>query len=266
MKYNILMQSSKLTSFILDKIMVLVLLWVCLAVLPGCSGTGQESASVPGNSIPSSLPGGADSSPYQADALDPAVEDGIAEVEVVEVIDGDTIRILLGGRVQKLRFIGVDSPELNHPARGEEPLASSARDFTRTRLAGQTIRLEFDVEKTDQYGRLLGYIWLGDELFNETLLKEGYAQVVTFPPNVKYTERFRLAQQIAIQNGHGLWSQENQANVDGKKTYVGSLQSNKYHFPDCKWAQQIAPERQIWFSSPSEAAAAGYEPCGTCSP
>ena len=152
--------------------MVLVLLWVCLAVLPGCSGTGQESASVPGNSIPSSLPGGADSSPYQADALDPAVEDGIAEVEVVEVIDGDTIRILLGGRVQKLRLIGVDSPELNHPARGEEPLASSARDFTRTRLAGQTVRLEFDVEQTDQYGRLLGYIWLGDELFNETLLKK----------------------------------------------------------------------------------------------
>jgi len=259
------MQSSRFSSLILiNQIIVLVLLCLFLVGLSGCSGTGQESASAPGNTAQSSLPGDDGRSLNRVDA--PSVENGKIPVEVVDVTDGDTIKIVLEGQAQKLRLIGVDSPELNHPTRGEEPFALSARDFTRKRLAGQTVGLEFDVEKTDQYGRLLGYIWLGDELFNETLLKEGYAQVVTFPPNVKYVDRFRSAQQTAIQNGNGLWSEESQVKDNGKRAYVGSTESNKYHFPDCKWAQKIAPKRQIWFGSGSEAASAGYEPCGTCSP
>lgn len=86
--------------------------------------------------------------------------------------------------MQKLRLIGVNSPELNHPARGEEPYAQAARDYTKHKLSAQTVQLEFDVGKTDQYGRLLAYVWLGNEMFNEVLLKEGYAQMVTSPPTL----------------------------------------------------------------------------------
>lgn len=67
------------------------------------------------------------------------------------------------------------------------------------------MRLEFDVERLDRFGRTLGYIWVGDSLFDERLVAEGYASVSTFPPNVKYVERFVAAQRQAGKAGRGLW-------------------------------------------------------------
>ncbi|RME11542.1 MAG: thermonuclease, partial [Aquificota bacterium] len=71
---------------------------------------------------------------------------------------------------------------------------------------GETVYLEFDVQKTDRYGRLLAYVWLSDgRMLNEVLVKEGYAMVYTIPPNVKYQERFLQAQRYARENRKGLW-------------------------------------------------------------
>ena len=67
------------------------------------------------------------------------------------------------------------------------------------------MRLQFDVERIDPYGRTLAYVWLGDELFNETLVREGYAFVTTYPPNVRYVDRFRAAQREARSAGRGVW-------------------------------------------------------------
>lgn len=132
-----------------------------------------------------------------------------AVVHVVRVVDGDTIVVdepVHGTDV--VRFIGVDAPEISHPTYGEQPHGRQAEEFTASRLAvGSEVALEFDVEKTDRYGRLLAYVWLldGGTLFNELLLRQGHAQVATFPPNVEYRDRFLDAQREARDANRGLW-------------------------------------------------------------
>jgi micrococcal nuclease len=125
-------------------------------------------------------------------------------VTVSRVVDGDTVEIIPGvDGLTEVRLIGVDTPETSHSTYGEQPYGQQAKEFTVTRLEGERVALEFDVEKVDQYGRLLAYLWLTDgRMFNEVLLKEGNAQMATFPPNVKYVERFREAQREA---DRGLW-------------------------------------------------------------
>lgn len=130
-------------------------------------------------------------------------------VRVSRVVDGDTIEIdePVDG-IDVVRLIGVDAPETSHPVYGYQPHGSQAAEFTASWLdPGTEVALEFDVEKTDRYGRLLAYVWLLDSgiLFNELLLRKGHAQVATFPPNVKYTDRFLEAQREAREHGRGLW-------------------------------------------------------------
>lgn len=125
-------------------------------------------------------------------------------VSVSRVVDGDTIEVSpsIDG-IADVRLIGVDTPETSG---GTEPYGAEASAFTESALAGQQVALEFDVERVDPYGRILAYVWLSDgSMFNETLVREGYAQVATFPPNVKYTDRFLDAQEEARIAGRGLW-------------------------------------------------------------
>jgi hypothetical protein len=103
----------------------------------------------------------------------------------------------------EVRLIGVDTPETSHPTYGEQPYGQQAKEFTVSRLEGERVALEFDLEKVDRYGRLLAYLWPSDgRMFNDALLMEGYAQVATFPPNVK---RLQEAQRKAREANRGLW-------------------------------------------------------------
>lgn len=104
-----------------------------------------------------------------------------------------------------MRLIGIDTPESVAPDEPVQCFAVEASAYTTERLDGERVRLEFDVERIDPYERTLAYVWLGDELFNETLVREGYAFVTTFPPNVRYLERFRAAQREARSAGRGVW-------------------------------------------------------------
>jgi len=90
-----------------------------------------------------------------------------------------------------VRLIGIDTAESVAPGEPVQCFAIEASSYTTERLEGERVRLQFDVERIDPYGRTLAYVWLGDELFNETLVREGYAFVTTFPPDVRYVERFR---------------------------------------------------------------------------
>ena len=92
-----------------------------------------------------------------------------------------------------------------HPTELVECYGPAASRFTTSALEGRPVRLEFDVERLDRYGRTLAYVWLGDELFNEVLVREGYALVTTYPPNVKYVDRFIAAQRDARSHERGLW-------------------------------------------------------------
>jgi micrococcal nuclease len=126
---------------------------------------------------------------------------------VVRVVDGDTLDILIEGEgVVRVRLIGVDAPESVDPSRPVECYGLAASRFVHRRLLGVRVGLEYDVERLDRYGRTLAYLWVGGRLFNEELVREGYAQVLTVPPNVKYVERFVTAQRQARTAGRGLWS------------------------------------------------------------
>ncbi|MGH2731165.1 MAG: thermonuclease family protein [Actinomycetota bacterium] len=124
---------------------------------------------------------------------------------VSRVIDGDTIEVQLRGTTTDVRLIGIDTPETVHPTVGVECYGPAASHFTTSRLEGQRVQLEFDVERIDRYGRTLAYVWMGDSLFNATLVRSGHAQVSTYPPNVKYVDRFVAAQRKARAANRGLW-------------------------------------------------------------
>ena len=124
---------------------------------------------------------------------------------VDSVLDGDTFRSING---EKVRLIGVNAPETNHPRKPIEYYGNEAREFSRSMLEGKEVRLEMDVQERDQYGRLLAYVYLEDSTFvNAELLKQGYAQVATYPTNVKYLELFVKLQKEARENKRGLWKE-----------------------------------------------------------
>ncbi len=123
--------------------------------------------------------------------------------EVVWVIDGDTIDVELNGAEYRVRYIGVDTPER------DEPFYEQASAFNRDLVAGQTIILVKDVSDTDQYGRLLRYIYLEDGTFvNRELIAGGYARLVTYPPDVSYADQFRALQGEARSAELGMWGVE----------------------------------------------------------
>ncbi len=124
---------------------------------------------------------------------------------VTRVVDGDTAHVELDGRDVTIRFIGIDTPESVAPGQPLECFGPEAAGYTTDRLEGGRVRLEFDVEREDRFGRTLAYVWIGNELFNETLVRRGYALVTTFPPNVRYVERFAAAQRDARERDRGLW-------------------------------------------------------------
>ena len=124
---------------------------------------------------------------------------------VVRVVDGDTIHVRIGARVEKVRYIGVNTPEVHHPTKGEEPGGREAAEVNRRLVEGQAVRLELDVQERDRYGRLLAYVRIGDLMINAELVRLGYAQVMTIPPNVRYQEVFLKLQREAREAGRGLW-------------------------------------------------------------
>jgi len=127
------------------------------------------------------------------------------EGTVVRVVDGDTIHVKLGDRIEKVRYIGVNTPEL-HGAGGPQPGAAEAAALNRALVLGKRVRLELDVQPRDRYGRLLAYVWVGDLMVNAELVRRGYAQVMTVPPNVRYQALFLALEREARQAGRGLWA------------------------------------------------------------
>ncbi|MEW6047303.1 MAG: thermonuclease family protein, partial [Bacillota bacterium] len=109
---------------------------------------------------------------------------------VVRVVDGDTLVVRLDGREETVRLIGADTPETVHPTVGLEPGGPEASAYTKALLPpGTRVSLELDVEQRDRYGRLLAYVYLADgRMINAELLRAGWAQLLTIPPNVRHVE------------------------------------------------------------------------------
>lgn len=122
---------------------------------------------------------------------------------VVDVIDGDTVRTARYGRV---RYIGVDTPEMDAHDPDVRRMAQQAREANERLVAGREVRLVLDVQSHDRYGRLLAYVWVDDLFVNAWLVQEGYARVLTVPPNVRYAERFLELERQARRDRRGLWA------------------------------------------------------------
>jgi len=130
---------------------------------------------------------------------------------VVRTVDGDTVWVRLANGVEKVRYIGIDTPEVHHPTRGEEPGGRAATEINRGLVGDRPVRLEPDVQLRDRYGRLLAYVWVkradgAEVMVNAELVRLGYAQVMTIPPNVRHAEMLRKLGAEARENHRGLWA------------------------------------------------------------
>lgn len=137
--------------------------------------------------------------------------DGTADASVgrvVKIVDGDTIHVQVGATREKVRYIGVDTPETKHPAKGLECYGQNASDFNARLVDGEQVRLVRDVEERDRYGRLLAYVHrVRDGLFvNAELIRAGYAQPLAIAPDVRFAERFADLAREAREQGRGLWA------------------------------------------------------------
>ncbi|MBI5975226.1 thermonuclease NucI [Staphylococcus canis] len=124
---------------------------------------------------------------------------------VKRVVDGDTIVIDKDGEDEKVRLIGVDTPETVKPNTPVQPYGKAASNFTKKHLTNQRVRLEYDREEKDKYGRTLAYVWLGDDMFNVMLAEEGLARAKFYPPNDKYRILIEQAQKKAQKQQLNIW-------------------------------------------------------------
>ncbi|MCA0387417.1 MAG: thermonuclease family protein [Bacteroidetes bacterium] len=145
---------------------------------------------------------------------------GKDEAIVDKITDGDTFSVVFNERKEKIRLIGIDTPESKKNKQSEKQsnnenidqetivsMGKKAKEFMASLIKkGDKVRLEFDVQERDKYGRFLCYVYLEDgRMMNEVIIKEGYAYPLTIAPNVKYEEKFREAFRFARENSKGLW-------------------------------------------------------------
>ncbi len=139
---------------------------------------------------------------------------------VVRVVDGDTLKVRYWGKEESIRLIGIDTPESRANKKAKKDAKRSGQDIkTITSMGkrateyveilvrpGDLVTIEFDVQQRDRYDRLLGYVYLSNgKMLNEEIVKAGYANVMTIPPNVKYKDRFLRAYKQARERKRGLW-------------------------------------------------------------
>lgn len=131
---------------------------------------------------------------------------------VIKVVDGDTIEVKNNGVLAKVRLIGIDTPETVDPRRAVGCFGKKASEETKRLLEGKEVILTKDVSETDKYSRLLRYVYLpigeGNNLFvNDYLIRQGFAKILTYPPDIKHNARFLEAEKEARDNLRGLWGE-----------------------------------------------------------
>ncbi len=207
---------------------------------------------------------------------------------VVRVSDGDTVVVRAPGGDTKIRLLGIDAPE-----KDQEPWGPRARTFLAQLVAGKAVRVETDVQPRDRYGRTLGYLYVGKVFVNLELVRQGYAMLYTFPPNVAHTAELVAAQREARDAGRKIWGPEDglttspyewrhhkpppralgqeglRASGESVATadvglIVGNRHSRKFHSATCALGARVSARNRVSFATAEEALAAGMTPCGVC--
>lgn len=123
------------------------------------------------------------------------------ETEVTRIVDGDTLYV--ADLDERVRLIGIDTPEVDPSPECYGP--ESSAHLAELAPVGSDVVVVFDVERQDQYGRNLAYVYVGDDLVNEEMVADGYARVYTFPPNTAHVETLEAAERAARDSGLGMW-------------------------------------------------------------
>ncbi|HWI74525.1 MAG TPA: thermonuclease family protein [Baekduia sp.] len=135
--------------------------------------------------------------------------DSATTARVVRAVDGDTIVVSVGGgRQERVRYIGVDTPETVKPGAPVQCFGKYASKFNHLLVDGREVRLVVGAEARDRYGRLLAYVYRAEDgmFVNAELVRDGYAKPLTIPPNDRYADRFRALATEARRAGRGLWN------------------------------------------------------------
>jgi micrococcal nuclease len=177
-----------------------VALLVLLAASAGCSGPAVHLE-------------------HQAPATLQAEPGGYERADVTRVVDGDTIAVVITDRVegpgagmapvgteQRVRLLGIDTPESVAPGQPVECFGRDASAAAAALLDGEEVLLVRDLEETDHYDRLLRYVYLGEEMANARLVVNGYAHALTYPPNVRHSDLLVMLERAAQEQGRGLWA------------------------------------------------------------
>jgi len=205
---------------------------------------------------------------------------------VVKVIDGDTIDINYHGKIERVRYIGIDTPETVDPRNPVQCFGKEANKKNSELVLNKKVRLEKDITDRDRYGRLLRYVYVGDQFINLDLVKLGYAKVYTYPPDVKYNQMLLNAQRTAQNTNSGLWrackttqTVQSPTPIDSSPivsqnpaecNIKGNISSGKekiYHLTGCDSYEKTTIDESMgerWFCSEQEALNAGWRKALNC--
>jgi len=180
--------------------------------------------------------------------------------QVKWVIDGDTVVMDDG---QKIRYIGINAPELASDDHEAEPYGEASKRFNARLVDRKKVRLEFDKDRFDQYKRLLAYVFLKNGTFvNCEMLLNGDAYFLQHRPNLKYNSILLQAQQSAMAAKRGIWQNWN----ENQNAVVGNKNSRRFHLPNCPYGRQIKSQNRIVFQKKWDAYWEGYAPAKRCMP
>jgi micrococcal nuclease len=142
-----------------------------------------------------------------ADYILPKEADTSFEYKVNRVVDGDTIEVDIDGKLWKVRYIGVDTPETIHSGQPVGCFSDESTLRNKQLVEGQRVKLVKDFSETDKYGRLLRYVYVNDVFVNMKLVEDGFAKVTTYPPDIGHSQDFLAAEKIAKEEEVGLWGE-----------------------------------------------------------
>lgn len=191
----------------------------------------------------------------------PAADADSPPVKVRWVDDGDTIVVAGGDRV---RYLGINTPEVAHKDKPGEPFGDEAKAFNKKLVQGRWINLELDEQQRDHYGRLLAYVFLADGTFvNGELVRQGYAHLLRKQSKLRYWKRLLALQRQALKEKKGMWSLPV---VKPEKFYIGNKRSWIFHRPHCQFGGKTAAGNRVRFRDRYEALYHGFSPGRRCKP
>lgn len=177
------------------------------------------------------------------------------------VYDGDTLLLDNG---EKVRLLGINAPEIDYKAGNSEFMAHAARRFSRELLKGEQVRLEYDSDRKDRYGRLLAYVFLKNgTMVNEVLVLKGLAHVMFNRRTLKYRALLLDCQRKALKDKCGIWGAPAKKN---EKIYLGNKISLRFHRPHCHFGKKISKKNCVMFKARRNAFWEGFSPCKQCCP